>query len=44
MNYSAIQHLFISKDIENEPPFTIIRQDVYTYLLRGNRNGQQYAA
>ena len=24
-NYSAIQHLFISKDIENEPPFTIIR-------------------
>ena len=42
-NYSAIQHLFTSRVIPNEPPFTIIRQDVYTFLLRGNRNGQQYA-
>ena len=42
-NYNSIQHLFISQRIASVAPFSIIQQSVCTYMLRGNRNGQQYA-
>ena len=42
-NCNSIQHLFVGKTIENVPAYKIIAQSVYTFLVRGNRNGQQYA-
>ena len=42
-NYSAIQHLFVSREQENVPAFKIMEQIVFTYLVSCNRNGQQYA-
>ena len=43
-NHSGIQHLFISSLIQGQNPFTIIQQNVFTFILRGNNNGTTYAA
>ena len=42
-NYSAIQHMFASKNLTDVPTFVVQEQIVYTYLVRGLRNGQKYA-
>ena len=37
-------HNYSARDIENVDNFKIIEQNTYTFILRGLRDGQQYAA